>query len=87
VPWGVRVGEALSAENGGSVEVSHDASEAVAGADIVYTDSWQSCDPRTHCAWRSQPARRAGCCVPPFQPCALGRDAGMGIDINMPVWI
>ena len=34
--------EALAAENGGAIEVHHDAEAAVAGADIVYTDSWQS---------------------------------------------
>jgi len=34
--------EALSAAHGGKVEVCATAAEAVAGADIVYTDSWQS---------------------------------------------
>lgn len=33
---------ALAAANGGAVEVCETAAEAVAGADIVYTDSWQS---------------------------------------------
>jgi len=34
--------EALAAANGGKVEVCSTAAEAVAGADVVYTDSWQS---------------------------------------------
>ena len=33
---------ALAAANGGGIEVCDTAAEAVAGADIVYTDSWQS---------------------------------------------
>ena len=34
--------EALGAANGGRIEVCKTAAEAVAGADVVYTDSWQS---------------------------------------------
>jgi len=34
--------EVLAAANGGKVEVCATAAEAVAGADVVYTDSWQS---------------------------------------------
>lgn len=34
--------EALAASGGGGVEVCDTAAEAVAGADVVYTDSWQS---------------------------------------------
>lgn len=34
--------EALAAAGGGKVEVCDTAAEAVAGADVVYTDSWQS---------------------------------------------
>ena len=34
--------EALAKTGGGKVEVCATAAEAVAGADVVYTDSWQS---------------------------------------------
>ena len=34
--------EALAAVGGGAIELCATAAEAVAGADIVYTDSWQS---------------------------------------------
>ena len=34
--------QALAAANGGAIEVCETAAEAVAGADAVYTDSWQS---------------------------------------------
>ena len=34
--------QALAAANGGKIEVCGTAAEAVAGADVVYTDSWQS---------------------------------------------
>ncbi len=34
--------QALAAEQGGEVVVAHDALEAVADADVVYTDSWMS---------------------------------------------
>ena len=34
--------QALAAEQGGEIVVSHDALEAVADADVVYTDSWMS---------------------------------------------
>ena len=34
--------EALAAANGGAIELCETAAQAVAGADVVYTDSWQS---------------------------------------------
>jgi ornithine carbamoyltransferase len=34
--------EALAAANGGAIELCETAAQALAGADIVYTDSWQS---------------------------------------------
>ncbi len=38
----VREATRLSAENGSTVSITHDAGEAVDGADVVYADSWMS---------------------------------------------
>mgnify|MGYP002244234689 CR=1 FL=1 len=47
--------EAIAAENGGSVLVTTDPKEAVAGADCVFTDTWVSMGEEAEYAVRSKP--------------------------------
>ena len=47
-PEVMEIGNALAAKHGCTITVTHDAVEAAAGADVIYTDSWMSyhIDPR-----------------------------------------
>ena len=47
--------EAIAAENGGSILVTTDPKEAVAGADCVFTDTWVSMGEEAEYAVRSKP--------------------------------
>ena len=47
--------ERIAAENGGSILVTTDAREAVAGADCVFTDTWVSMGEEAEYAIRSKP--------------------------------
>ncbi|WP_426595402.1 ornithine carbamoyltransferase [Cellulomonas sp. McL0617] len=47
--------EAIAATTGGSVVVTHDAALAVAGADVVATDTWVSMGQEAHAAERETP--------------------------------
>jgi ornithine carbamoyltransferase len=42
IPQVVHRAEEIAAENGGTIELSHDAVDAASGADVLYTDVWAS---------------------------------------------